>query len=92
MLRPAALVLLLIGIGSPTIAQTPPPAAAADAVVDKSSPDYKRCRRIEVTGSRARKEKVCKTNAQWDAIARAGNETSRDQLERSQSLVRPDGM
>lgn len=88
MLRPALLLSLLSLATTPALGQAPASSAATDAVTDKSSPDYMRCRRIEVTGSRARKERVCKTNAEWDAIARAGNDTSREQLERSQGLIR----
>lgn len=88
MIRAAALLVILAGAAVPAAAQTSGSAPTAEAVVDRSSPDYVRCRRIEVTGSRARKEKVCKTNAEWEAIARAGNDSSREQLERSQSLIR----
>jgi hypothetical protein len=88
MIRGVALLLTLASATVPASAQPAGAAPAGEAVVDKSSPDYVRCRRIEVTGSRARKEKICKTNAEWDAIARAGNDSSREQLERSQSVFR----
>ena len=88
MIRAVPLLAILAFGVAPGFAQSAGSTAAGEAVVDKSSPDYVRCRRIEVTGSRARKEKICKTNAEWDAIARAGNDSSREQLERSQSVFR----
>lgn len=88
MIRALALLACLALGAVPASAQSTGSPPAGEAVVDKSSPDYVRCRRIEVTGSRARKEKICKTNAEWEAISRAGNDTSREQLERSQSLIR----
>lgn len=88
MIRAVALLVPLVISAAPALAQTTASGSTAEAAVDKSSPDYVRCRRIEVTGSRARKEKICKTNAEWEAVAKAGNDSSREQLERSQSLIR----
>ncbi|PZQ24264.1 MAG: hypothetical protein DI569_02435 [Sphingopyxis macrogoltabida] len=47
------------------------------------------CRRIEVTGSLARKEKVCKTRGEWRRLADAGNNVARQIVEHSTS--RPAG-
>lgn len=93
MLR-ATLAALFILAAAPALAQDVTDAPApqdAPVVTDRTSPDYMRCRRIAVTGSLARKERVCKTNAQWERIARAGNETARDTIERSQSIMRAEG-
>lgn len=35
------------------------------------------CRRVEVTGSLARKERVCKTKAEWRAVDEDGNSRAR---------------
>lgn len=50
-------------------------------ITDKSHPDYVKCKRESVIGSRARKRKVCKTNRQWVLDAREGNKHSRDVIE-----------
>lgn len=51
----------------------------ADPVVDAD--DKIRCRRIEVTGSHIRREKVCKTVGEWRRLADRGNEVARQQWE-----------
>lgn len=43
--------------------------------------DKIRCRKIEVTGSLARKTKVCKTVAEWRAMSDKGNRNARDIIE-----------
>ncbi|RLQ22157.1 hypothetical protein DWB85_09495 [Seongchinamella sediminis] len=52
-------------------------AAAAEqvAVNDRDDPNAIRCKRYAQTGSRLGK-KVCKTNAQWDELARAAKEAT----------------
>ena len=50
-------------------------------ITDKSHPDYVKCKRESVIGSRARKRKVCKTNRQWVLDSRQGNQHSRDVIE-----------
>ncbi|WP_085808985.1 hypothetical protein [Sphingomonas sp. TZW2008] len=62
---------------------TPVSAAAADPN------DEVKCRRIEVTGSIARKEKVCKTIGEWRRLADSGNGVARAVVE--YSTGRPSG-
>lgn len=50
-------------------------------ITDKNHPDYVKCKRESVIGSRARKRKVCKTNKQWVADTRKGNRHSRELIE-----------
>lgn len=77
----------------PAAAQSTDKVQPADtAEVDPTSPEFVRCKRIDVTGSRARKQRVCKTNAEWDRVARAGAELGRDTVERSTSTFRAEGM
>ncbi|MDR6852776.1 hypothetical protein J2Y54_002296 [Sphingomonas sp. BE123] len=52
-------------------ATTPAPSTAAP------DPNEKLCKRIDVTGSLARKERVCKTRAEWTRLADAGNSVAR---------------
>lgn len=49
--------------------------AAPDAkgeITDRNHPDFVKCRKESVVGSRAKKRKVCLTNRQWAAVARQG--------------------
>lgn len=50
----------------------------SDVVLDKNDPDYVKCRREPVLGSRAKFRKVCLTNQQWEAAAREGNKVADD--------------
>lgn len=46
--------------------------------VDKTDPDYVKCRVEPVTGSVARKRRICLTNRQWQAAAQEGNRVADD--------------
>ena len=64
------------------------PAAAYAKSDDKEQedPDQKiRCKRVAVTGSLVRREKICKTVAEWREISENGNRTSRAIVESGQS-------
>ncbi|WP_066775104.1 hypothetical protein [Sphingomonas sp. CCH5-D11] len=50
-----------------------PPSAMPVSATDETPV----CRRIEVTGSLARKERVCKTKAEWRAAEDSGNSRAR---------------
>lgn len=52
--------------------------AAPEKVTDKSHPDYVRCKRESVIGSRAKKRRVCMTNKEWALVERRGNEASKE--------------
>ena len=41
---------------------------AATEKLDSRDPNYMRCRKIQVTGSLVKKDRVCKTNAEWAKI------------------------
>lgn len=76
----AAFVLsLLLQTGSTPAALTPVSPDASEKV----------CRRIEVTGSLVRKERVCKTKSEWRDIDYFGNRYARAIVEHSQG--RPSG-
>ncbi len=36
--------------------------------LDPRDPNYMRCRKLQVTGSLVKKERVCKTNAEWAKV------------------------
>jgi hypothetical protein len=52
--------------------------ASADASAPATDPSQEKvCKRIDITGSLARKERVCKTRAEWERLAQSGNATAR---------------
>ena len=74
---PALATLLLAA--APAVAQNSSEEPARDAkgkITDKDHPQYIKCRTESVIGSRAKKRRVCLTNAEWDRVAREGNATA----------------
>lgn len=61
--------------------------AASSAATDPN--EEVRCRRIEVTGSIVRKERVCKTRGEWRRLADSGNGVARSIVD--YSTGRPSG-
>jgi hypothetical protein len=55
--------------------------AEANEGLDPSDPAYIKCRRVAETGSLIGKKRVCRSNAQWDAMANSANRESRDMIE-----------
>ena len=69
-------------------------AHAADGegkVVDKTSPDYVRCVRIAETGSLVKKQKVCRTNAEWKRQQEQEKADADNLIERSRAGMNPSG-
>jgi hypothetical protein len=54
---------------------------AHNAGLESSDPNYIKCRKSEVMGSLVKKERICRTNAQWKEAAALGNEGTRDMVE-----------
>ena len=63
----------------------------AEKITDKNHPDYVRCRSESVIGSRAKKNRVCMTNRQWEEMAREGNDVSRRAVEDARSGMQGGG-
>jgi hypothetical protein len=70
----SALALLALPVG-PALAGETAQAAEPAAKLDPKDPNYVRCRKLSVTGSLVKKERVCKTNAEW---ARANEDAQRN--------------
>jgi hypothetical protein len=70
---------------APSAAATP----AEAAEVAKFDPDQVVCRVYDSTGSRVRKEKICKTRAEWNEAAERAQQWMRD-IER-QGSTQPGG-
>lgn len=73
-----ASMLVLLWAGTAT-AERPSPRA------DRNAPTATRCRSMAVTGSLARRERVCKTNAQWAAIRDQQGRDADDFISRSRA-------
>ena len=85
------MTLVLSALSSLLVVATPVQGTAADEaqattqqaapkpekITDRNHPDYVRCRREAVIGSRARFTKRCFTNREWEQISARGNEASR---------------
>ena len=56
-----------------------PPAASPPSADDADQ--QIRCRRVAVIGSLIRRERVCKTLAEWRRLQDSGNDTARQQVE-----------
>ena len=56
-------------------ATAPQPAAATAAVADED--DTVVCKKIQDTGSRVRRTKVCKTKSEWNAAEKGAQDTMR---------------
>lgn len=56
------------------------PEEEAEETLSRSDPNYVRCRTRRVTGSNARRERICMTNQQWEQMARHGNEDAENIL------------
>ena len=55
-------------------AQESAPLPAAGQTAAQASPDRRVCRRVQVTGSRV-KERVCRTQRDWDRLTEESRET-----------------
>ena len=56
------------------------PEEEAEETLSRSDPNYIRCQTRRVTGSNARRERICMTNRQWDQMARHGNDDAENIL------------
>lgn len=76
-------------------ATAPVPLLAADdkaqAQLNRNDPNAVRCRKFSVIGSLVKKERVCRTNAEWRAISEQQNRDADNLIERSRSGMNPNG-
>lgn len=74
-------VIALAPVGS-VAAQQVQQEPAASTPAPANDPDQQiRCRRVEVTGSLVRRERICKTLAEWRRLGDRGNDVVRQQME-----------
>ncbi|QGP80311.1 hypothetical protein [Sphingobium sp. CAP-1] len=74
----------LFALAMPALADTP-------AKLDRNDPNAVRCKRLDVTGSLVRKERVCKTNAEWRTISEQQNRDADDLIGRNRAGMNPNG-
>lgn len=74
----------LFAVAMPALAEDQPK-------LDRNDPSAVRCKRLEVTGSLVRKERICKTNAEWRAISEQQNRDADDLITRSRAGMNPSG-
>ena len=77
-----ALALAPVGALAQTEAAEAVPARTSAVPATESPDDTRiRCRRIPVTGSHVRVERVCKSVSEWRRLAERGNDVVRDQAD-----------
>lgn len=86
LLAAACTALILTGVPASAQQDSEQPARDADGkITDKRHPDYIRCRTESVIGSRAKKRRVCLTNAEWARVAREGNSMANEMVDGARS-------
>ena len=53
--------------------------------LDPKDPNYMRCRKIQVTGSLVKKERICKTNAEWARASEDAQKNAGDLIGRNRT-------
>lgn len=77
------LLALLVAPVTPALADT---TTGTDATkLDPKDPNYLRCRKIAVTGSLVKKERICKTNAEWAKAQEDAQKNADDLITRNRT-------
>ncbi len=79
-------------VSAPTALAADPDQAEAKAkkpkkITDRRHPDYVRCRSEPIIGSRAKKRRVCMTNAEWVEFTRTGSRDAKQFVEDMQTGI-----
>lgn len=80
---------LALVTGSAALATDSPPASKVNAPVSADDDTTIKCRSIAVTGSLVKKERTCKTVAEWRRLRERGNDVAREIADYSRT--RPGG-
>ncbi len=72
-------------LASTLVLMAVPAMAESQAKLDRNDPNAVRCKRLSVTGSLVKKERVCKTNAEWRTISEQQNRDADDLITRSRA-------
>jgi hypothetical protein len=68
-----------------------PAMAEEKPALDRNDPNAVRCKRLSVTGSLVRQERICKTNAEWRKISEQQNRDADDLIGRNRAGMNPSG-
>ncbi len=60
-------------------------AAESAEKLDPKDPNYVRCRKLAVTGSLVKKERICKTNAEWAKASEDAQRNADDLITRNRT-------
>lgn len=90
-MRPRALLsaFALAIVPSAPVLSTSPTESAVEKI-DTRAPDYVRCRKLSVTGSLVKKERICKTNAEWAKASETTQNDANDLVTRNRGLYNPE--
>jgi len=89
-MRVISLAVLGFALASPAIAaqpsqspsqMSPAEIKAHNAGLESTDLNYIKCRKTEVLGSLAKKQRTCRTNQQWKDVTAAGNDGTREMVE-----------
>lgn len=79
--RTVVAAALVISATAPLAAAEPDNAGASTATAQAVNPDDRvRCRKVSVTGSLVKGEKVCKTVGEWKRLSERGNDVAREYI------------
>jgi hypothetical protein len=87
-MRSSVLILTAASLGAASFAtaQTPTSPPTEQVAANPADPDQRiRCRQITITGSLVRRERVCKTVAEWRRLRILANENARDIVDHSRT-------
>jgi hypothetical protein len=80
-------ILILAALPLAVAQGAPPPSPEQNGKLARDDPNYVRCRQIGETGSLVRKQKICRTNAEWKRASENGARTASDILENGRSCA-----
>ena len=82
--RPLLTAALMVVAFAPLAPVSAAPETAAEKL-DPKDPNYVRCRKIQVTGSLVKKERICKTNAEWARASEDAQKNAEDLIGRNRT-------
>ena len=77
----ASIAIIASAPVAPIAAQPTAPVADSNAAPADDADQQIRCRRIPITGSLVRRERVCKTVGEWRRLSDRGNDVARAQMD-----------
>ena len=90
-MKASIFVSTLLLLSTPVFAQDASADPAPAAKLDKNDPNAIRCRKVSQIGSLVKKERICKTNAEWARSRDAMQRDADDLITRTRSGMNPNG-